>query len=224
MLRVEFHCHTISSKDCLLRPSDLVRACARKGIDRVVVTDHNAIDGALASQALDPVRVIVGEEIMTSRGEILAAFVKEFVPPGLTPLDTIQRLRSQDAFISVSHPFDSWRPGAWKEQDLLDIIGRVDAIEVFNSRCTSAVDNRRAADFARGHSVAGTVGSDAHTAWELGRSTLLLPQFDTAAGLRLVLPQARPEMRLSPPWIHLSSRYARFRKLLQRDLDAPHSA
>jgi predicted metal-dependent phosphoesterase TrpH len=55
MLRVEFHCHTILSKDSLTRPRDLVDACRRKGIDRVVVTDHNTIAGAQAAQALDTV-------------------------------------------------------------------------------------------------------------------------------------------------------------------------
>ena len=45
-LRVEFHCHTIYSKDSLTRPMDLVKTCQRKGIDRVIVTDHNTIAGA----------------------------------------------------------------------------------------------------------------------------------------------------------------------------------
>ena len=89
MGRVEFHCHTIYSKDSLTTPDKLVDACRRKGIDRVVVTDHNAIDGALAARELDPERVIVGEEILTQGGELLAAFVREWVPPGLTPLETI---------------------------------------------------------------------------------------------------------------------------------------
>ena len=32
---------------------------------------------------------------MTTEGEILAAFVKEVIPKGLTPLETIQKLRDQ---------------------------------------------------------------------------------------------------------------------------------
>ena len=83
MFLLEFHCHTLASKDSLLRPADLVAAARRKGIDRVVVTDHNSIAGARAAQKLDPARVIVGEEIMTTRGKILAAYVAEEV--GLRP-------------------------------------------------------------------------------------------------------------------------------------------
>ncbi len=120
-LRIEFHCHTIYSKDSLTRPEDLVKTCRRKGIDRVVVTDHNTIAGARAAQVIDPELVIVGEEIMTTRGEILAAFVSEEIPKGLTPGETIRRLKDQGAFISVSHPFDRWRSGHWQEEDLLEI-------------------------------------------------------------------------------------------------------
>src|SRR5919106_5843231 len=140
--RVEFHCHTVYSKDCLTRPEDLVKTCRRKGLDRVVVTDHNTIAGASAAQAMDPERVIVGEEIMTTRGEILAAFVSEEIPKGLTPQETLRRLKDQGAYISVSHPFDRWRAGGWREEDLLEILPQVDAIEVYNSRCMHPRFNR----------------------------------------------------------------------------------
>src|SRR5512140_426150 len=89
MLRTEFHCHTIFSKDSLTPPARLVEACRQKGIDRVIVTDHDTIAGALVARQTDAERVIVGEEIMTTRGEILAAYVSQEIPPGLTPQETI---------------------------------------------------------------------------------------------------------------------------------------
>ena len=187
MLRVEFHCHTAFSKDSLLSPRDLLARCVKMGIDRVVVTDHNGIEGALAAQALDPERVIVGEEIMTTRGELLAAFLKSAVPPHLSPEEAIARLRQQGAFVSVAHPFDRLRTGSWKEQDLTAIVPLVDAIEVFNSRCIWTADNRSALEFSRLHDLPVTVGSDAHTAWELGRSVLFLPDFGSADELRAVI-------------------------------------
>ena len=137
MLRVEFHCHTQYSKDSLTSPERLVKTCRRKGIDRVLVTDHNTIAGARAAQELDPELTIVGEEIATTRGELLAAYVTEEVPAGLSPQETIRILKGQGAFISVSHPFDIYRSGHWKEGDLLEILPDIDAIEVFNSRCWS---------------------------------------------------------------------------------------
>jgi predicted metal-dependent phosphoesterase TrpH len=211
-LKVEFHCHTIASGDCLLRPRDLVEACRRKGIDRVIVTDHNTIAGALAAKAIDPELVIVGEEIMTTRGEILAAFVSQEIPKELTPQETIRRLKDQGAFISVSHPFDRWRSGGWQEEDLLEILREVDAIEVFNSRCMRPSFNRAARAFAEQHHVSGTVGSDAHAAFELGRSVMLLEPFDDPAGLRAVIGTGILRVRWSPPWVHASSRYAKIYK------------
>jgi hypothetical protein len=186
----------------------LVVTCRRKGINRVVVTDHNTIAGARAAQALDPELVIVGEEIMTTQGEILAAFVSEEIPRGLTPQETIHRLKDQGAFISVSHPFDSWRSGGWREANLLEILPQVDAIEVYNSRCMLPRFNREARRFAEKHKVAGTVGSDAHAAFELGRSLMVLEPFEGPEGLRNVIRTGKQKVRWSPPWFHFSSRYA----------------
>jgi len=217
LLRVEFHCHTIFSSDSLTRPEDLLAACRRKGIERVVVTDHNGIEGALRARELDPERVIVGEEIKTSQGELLAAFVTEIVPKNLPPVETIQILREQGAFISVSHPFDFQRSGAWQPEELLKIVSLVDAIEVFNSRCLSAEPNRAAAAFAAQHALLGTVGSDAHAVQELGRAVLLLPEFHDASGLKEVLRTGQVETRLSGAWVHFYSSWARmYKQMLNR--------
>jgi len=214
MLRVEFHCHTIYSKDSLTRPETLVETCQRKGINRVVVTDHNGITGAQKAYQLDPERVIIGEEIMTTQGEILAAFVQEEIPEGLEPGEVIKRLRQQDAFISVSHPFDVLRQGHWEEMQLLGILPLVDAIETFNARCMQARFNDKAKDFAHKYNMAGTVGSDAHTAFELGKACLLLPEFSDADGLRKVIRSGEPDVTLSSPLVHFTSRYATWRKKL----------
>jgi hypothetical protein len=224
MLRVEFHCHTVASKDSLTRPRDLVDTCRRKGIDRVIVTDHNTIAGARAAQKLDPERVIVGEEIYTTRGEILAAFVTEEIPAGLSPQETIRRLKEQGAFISVSHPFDEFREGGWREEHLLEILPLVDAIEVYNSRCMLPQFNREAKHFAETHNIPGTVGSDAHAAVELGRSVLWLEQFEGPQGMRNVVRKGIPQVRWSPPWFHLTSRYASIRKRINRRLDMKNQA
>ena len=163
MLRVETHCHTIYSKDCLVRPEKLISTCREKGIDRVVITDHNTTRGAFAAQKIDPEMVIIGEEILTSKGELLAAYMREEIPAGLTPMETISRLRDQGAFISVSHPFDVLRSGHWQEEDLLEIAPLVDAIEVFNARCISPDFNRQAGEFAEKHN-SGVIEYTTHEA------------------------------------------------------------
>ena len=212
--QIETHCHTLISEDSLVRPADLVAAVRRKGLDRVIITDHNSITGALAAQAIDPELVIVGEEIMTRQGEILAFYVQELIPPGLEALQTIQILRQQGACISVSHPFDQMRGGHWELRDLEAITPLVDAVEVFNARCMHPGYNEQAQTFARLHDLPGTAGSDAHALFELGRARLLVPPFKDADELRGVIRQAQVQGRLSPHWVHLASRYAVWRKRL----------
>jgi predicted metal-dependent phosphoesterase TrpH len=212
MLRVEFHCHTCYSKDSLTPLESLLESGRKKGIDRLIITDHNTTAGALVAYQMDPQHVIVGEEIMTSRGELLAAFVQEEIPAGIPPQEALARLHEQGAFISVSHPFDKLRKGHWELDDLLAILPHVDAIETFNSRCMWPEANRLAQDFALQHHLQGTVGSDAHAAFELGNATLLLEDFNDAAGLRLALGSAKAVTRMAGGWVHMVSRYATWRK------------
>ncbi len=222
-MKVELHCHTIYSKDSLTTPEDLLAACHHKGIDRIIVTDHNTILGAQAAQELDPTRVIVGEEIMTLGGELLAFFVREHVPPGLPPEETIARLREQGAFISVAHPFDDFRKGHWALPDLLLILPLVDAIETFNARCMRPQANQQAQAFAQEYHLLGTVGSDAHTTGELGKAHLLMPDFRDATSFKQALAQAQERVSLSLPWIHFTSRYAVWMKKLNPQLKKPQT-
>lgn len=219
LVRAEFHCHTLYSKDSLMRVEDLLAACRKKGIDRLAITDHNSIQGALHAQKLDPGRVIVGEEIMTLKGELLAFFVVEQVPKNLPPLEAIRRLREQGAFISVSHPYDRLRKGAWALPDLLEIAPLVDAVETFNARCLRKRTNELAQAFAAEHNLPGTAGSDAHSLLEVGRATLLLPDFHNPAELKDALLKAHPQAQLSASWVHLTSTYAKLRRRIwKRDL------
>jgi predicted metal-dependent phosphoesterase TrpH len=208
--RVELHTHTCYSKDSLVTPEALIATCRRKGIDRLVVTDHNSISGALRLKELAPELIIVGEEIMTTEGELLAFFVREWVSPGQTPQETLSRLRDQGAFISVSHPFDRLRRGAWDEAALLEIIEQVDALEIFNARCLFNADNAAALALAQRHNKLMTVGSDSHTAREIGRATVEMEPFDSVETFRANLAQARFYTTLSSVWIHFASTYAKW--------------
>lgn len=207
LLRVEFHCHSIYSADSLSSLKALLEVCHKREIDRLVITDHNTIKGALIAKDLDPERVIIGEEIKTNKGELLAAFVKENIPPGLSPLKTIELLKQQNAFICIPHPFDIKRNG-WNLLDLLNIAPLVDAIEVFNARCLSSKINLKALRLAEEQSLAKTVGSDAHTLIEVGRATLLLPYFNNANELRQVIRLGKQDVRLSSVFVHLGSTFA----------------
>jgi predicted metal-dependent phosphoesterase TrpH len=213
---VDLHSHTLWSKDCLTEFETILRLCDQRGIDRIAITDHNTAEGALKLQKIAPNRVIVGEEIMTTQGEILAYFVRESIPAGLTPEETIRRLRHQGAVISVSHPFDRLRKGAWHEEDLLKIVDKIDAIEIYNARCMVNSDNDKAIAFAKKHNLIGTVGSDAHTRPEYGRSMVKMRPFsDDPEDFLDALQEASYITRLSPIYVHLGSRAAKWSKKLR---------
>jgi predicted metal-dependent phosphoesterase TrpH len=214
IIRVELHCHTYRSKDCLMRVDRLLETARRKGLQRLAITDHNQIEGAFEAYAMDPELVIVGEEIFTTRGELLGYYMKELIPPGLEPMETIERMKAQGAVISVPHPLDSVRGGAWEEQDLRAILPFVDALEIFNARCIGGSANRQAQTVAQQAGLPGTAGSDAHSYSEVGTAGLRLPTFHDAAGMRAALKQAEVVGRLSSPLVHFLSRYASFRKKL----------
>jgi predicted metal-dependent phosphoesterase TrpH len=213
-IEVDLHSHTLWSKDCLTEFKTILRLLDRRGLDKLAITDHNTAEGALALQKLAPDRVIVGEEIMTTQGEILAYFVRQTIPAGLTPEETIKRLRDQGAAISVSHPFDRLRKGAWEQADLDRIIDKVDAIEVFNARCMYHEDNDRALAYATEHQLLGTAGSDAHTSVEYGRARLRLRPFDDAESFVDSLTDAEVVPRYSSRLVHFGSKAAKWSKKL----------
>ncbi|MDE0609953.1 MAG: hypothetical protein OXH77_08620 [Anaerolineaceae bacterium] len=211
--RVETHAHTLWSKDSLTRPEAIVRLCRERQITRIAITDHNTAEGALFMKRMAPGLVIVGEEIMTSEGELLAWFVRESVAPGMSPARTIRILRNQGAVISVSHPFDRLRRGAWRQDHLERIIGDVDAIEVFNARCVCSADNERALAFARKHGISGSVGSDAHYGPEYGQTLQLMRPFDDDPQDFLdALRSADALCKSSSHLVHLSSTVAKWMK------------
>ncbi len=160
--------------------------------------------------------MIVGEEIKTRQGELLGYFIRQFVPPGLPAVETIERLRAQGAAVAIAHPFDHLRSGAWALEDLQRILPLVDAVEVFNARSWSRRANRRAAQLAAQAGLPGIAGSDAHAYLEIGRGLTLMPAFDDRRGFLTALQGARIQGRHSPHWVHLLSRYAALRQALRR--------
>jgi predicted metal-dependent phosphoesterase TrpH len=201
-LKADLHVHTCASKDSALRPPDAIKAARRRGLDRICITDHNRIDGALVAKEIDPDFVIVGEEILTTHGEILAFFVSEWLPPFLSHSETLDRLEAQGAIISVSHPFDRHRH-PWTMEALEAILPRLDAVEGFNARSLHGQDNEKSQAFAACHNRPTTAGSDAHSALEIGAAYLEIPIFNSGEEFRAGLAESTIHGRLSPAWVHL---------------------
>lgn len=215
-LKVDFHTHTLYSPDSIAKIENLIKAAHSRGLDRLVITDHNRIAGALKAKQMEPDFIIVGEEIKTTTGEILASFVQEQIPAGLDPFRVIELLRQQNAFISLSHPMDFARCG-WPLELLTELAPLVDAIEVANARVFKPQTNSQAYQFAIKHGLAFTAGSDAHDPYEVGRMVLDVPDFTDADGLRRVIRMGKPVGVRSHSWVHLFSVQARITKALRPD-------
>lgn len=206
--KIDFHCHSRYSADSRSELKALIRRAKEIGLDRLVLTDHNTIRGALAAREMESDYVIVGEEILTTRGELLAFFVEKEIPRGLQPEEAIARLREQGAFVSVSHPFDLQRHG-WRMNDLEAVAPLVDAVEVFNARSILHKTNEQAARFAQERNLLGTAGSDAHLLGELGRTVMQIAPFTSAEELRAALPCAIIQAKYSSIFVHFGSTLAK---------------
>lgn len=181
-MRVDLHSHTMWSGDSTTTPDELEQAVIACGIDVLCITDHNAIKGALELEHRLPCRVIVGEEVRTTRGEIIGLFINERVPHGLTPADAASAIRAQGGIVYVPHPFDSVRHNL-AEDAIRDLArsGLVDAIEVFNAKTSLQHLNQLASDLATELALAPGGGSDAHVPDALGAAYAEIDDFDSPA-------------------------------------------
>lgn len=207
--KVDFHVHTCYSGDSLTSLEAVIEACRGRGLDKVAITDHNTIAGALALSEMAPDLVIVGEEIKTKVGEIIAYFLTEEVPKGLPLEEAIARVRQQGGVVGVPHPLDRLRREALGRTHLLSIIEQVDLLEVFNARTVFPADNRRALELAREHGLLATAGSDAHTPGEIGQAYVEMPAFNDRDEFLRSLAEGQIVGRLTSPLIHLASTWAK---------------
>ena len=138
MFKVEFHVHTKYSHDSMLPLWLLYLKCRLKKIDYIAITEHNNIIGALKFKKFckkrgSQVKVIVGEEIMTSGGEIIGLFLCKKIQAGMTPEDTISEIRKQKGVVYIPHPYDEKRhKTVLKEEYIKANILNIDCIECHN--------------------------------------------------------------------------------------------
>lgn len=214
--RVDLHSHTRFSIDSLSQLEAIVRACVDTGLDGLAVTDHNTIAGAQALSYLAPFPIIVGEEIFTREGEIIGLFLQEEISRGLTPEETIARIRDQGGLVVVPHPLDRFRRSRLELSALRRVVQQVDAIEVFNAHTTMPADNKRARELALSFDLAQTAGSDAHTPHEVGRAYVELDELPSTNPQTFLqqLRRGRVGGRASSPTVHVHTALAKLRKRL----------
>ncbi len=217
MFKADLHVHTRYSTDSISSPEKVVQRCLEIGINCLAVTDHDTISGALEVKRIAPFTVIIGEEVLTSCGEIIGLFLTEEIPRRLSPEETVARIKAQGGLVCIPHPFDRFRPHSRLRRNALEkVMPDIDLIEVFNSRTILLRDSARALQLAQSHGLPGTVGSDAHVIREIGRSFMELPEFNDAEQFRLALGQGKIFTQRTSPLIHLYNIRNRLIKLLKR--------
>ena len=212
MLKADFHIHTRFSMDSSTDPEEIIRVCQKKNIDCIAIADHGAIEGAILVKKLAPFNVIVAEEVLTDRGEIMGMFLKELVPSGLSLDESIRRIKEQGGLLCAQHPFDKFRADALKVEVMEEIKGRLDLVEVFNSRNPLLRSSRQARDFARLHNLPGSAGSDAHAAYEIGNAWVEMPEFQGREDFLSALAQGKVHGHRANPLSHFSSMLSRIKK------------
>lgn len=178
MYKVDLHTHSVASPDGGITADQYQRAISTKLLDVIAVTDHNRIDFAQELQKTIGDTIIVGEEIMTTAGEIVGLFLREVVEPGLSPQETIRAIKSQGGIVYIPHPFETIRKGI--HPAILDeLVNHVDIIEVCNGRAFFQNKSEQVVVWTRVNNKIGAASSDAHGFRGLGSTYMSISKLPT---------------------------------------------
>jgi predicted metal-dependent phosphoesterase TrpH len=163
--RADLHLHT-SCSDGLPSPGQLAARLAGSGLAVAAVTDHDTIEGALRVEEALAGRgpeIVLGSEVSSADGHVLALFVTRDVPPGLSAAATIAAIHDQGGLAVAAHPY-SLALGVG------DLAGSLpfDGIEMRNGSPLMGLSNARARRRLARAAPARVGGSDAHLALAAG--------------------------------------------------------
>ena len=147
----DFHIHTkysgfgkysfIYYPDSVEEPKQTVKYAKKIGLDIIAITDHDSIEGARIARDFaksQDIEVIIGEEVTSRDGHILALFIDEKIEPNMSAEETIELIHDQGGLAIAAHPFGSMTKGLGHKIHDLDI----DGIEVFNALHRDGISNK----------------------------------------------------------------------------------
>jgi len=183
-------------------PLELVDRAHETRLDRIAVTDHGTIEGALIARDAAPDLVIVGEEIRCRcHTELIGLFLHERIPQRLPIAEVVARIRDQGGVIYAPHPFAYARQWVRRAQRALDV---ADAVEAINARAFLPIWNQAAWRAAARRGIPMAAGSDAHFGFEIGRAYAEMPAFEDRDGFKRALLASRPvKVTTSSPALHV---------------------
>lgn len=177
-------------------------------VDVLAITDHDKIAGARQARdfaRLNPdlgVDVVIGEEVSTLNGHVLALYLEEAVPGGLPADRTVELIHAQGGLAVAAHPFHPIRYRRSGQPPLAALIPHLplDGIEVVNNSGFSARLYDAWAAFRNAEwLLAVTGGSDAHDVAYVGSAVTRFEGRDAAA-LRRALLERRTRAHLEWTW------------------------
>lgn len=191
MFKIDLHTHSIASHDGGISADQYAHALSTSVLDVIAVTDHNQIDFAVELQRQLGDRIIVGEEIMTTSGEIIGLYLERRIRPGLSPLETITQIKDQGGIVYIPHPFENVRkglhPGIMEE-----LIDAIDIVEVCNGRAFLQNRSSQAVIWAKLNHIIGAASSDAHGSRGLGTTYTRVPELPAAGELLKIITHGIP--------------------------------
>ena len=209
LIRLDLHCHSEASADCITPLTAFPERCRTRGIHVQAITDHNEIWGAQelqkrveTSEASEYLSIIVGEEVSTNEGEIIGLFLEEKIPAGLSPEETVAQIKAQGGLVLLPHGFDPLKRHALREEARERLAESFDIIEVFNARISNLKWNAAASVWAAKHALPVSAGSDAHTLKDIGSACIEAPsgRADTPEHLLKLLKDS--ESHIDGEWTH----------------------
>lgn len=186
-VRVDFHVHTVYSSDSVMDYRMLVDSCRERKIDAVAIMDHDEIRGALEYRKLSrearsrgewAPRILVGEEVRTTHGEICGLFIEEWIQDQRHPRETMETIRGQGGLVYIPHPFDLLKMKRLKAKELVELEDLIDIIEVFNGKPRFPGANWMARRFLEHGKFPAAAGSDAHDPNHLGAAYVEMEDFE----------------------------------------------
>ena len=192
LIRVDCHLHTVLSGDAVTTIDELAERVEQERLDVVFITDHNVTAAAVqAAERGIGARVIVGEEIRTTDGDVIGLFLTDRIPYVLPLAEAIAKIRERGGLVYLPHPFDPGRSTIKPAiSERLCSEGIADIVEVFNAKIEDQEHNRQAALLAARYDLPGGAGSDAHDPEGIGAAYLEMPDFDGPADFLAALRKA----------------------------------
>lgn len=184
MGKADLHIHTAYSKDGTATVAAVLdHVVQHTDLDVIAITDHDEIEGALQALTLAPrygIEVIPGSEVSTAEGHLLALYITERVPPGLSLVETVAYVAALGGLCVAAHPGGRWKWSLQAHQlrHALAQPGIADTLvglEAYNASLPNLQVNRQAAHMQREMGLAHVSCSDAHLLWMIGMAATSFP-------------------------------------------------